>query len=138
MDIVLERILSLIPKKESGDFKHGALKEFANTVGLKSGNLISDWINGRSKSYKNYVYEISEKYNVSISWLTGETNIKEKPAPISGSDLSERDIQFLKKVDLLTNPVMQRLLVAGSLLDAEDLERLADLAEALAKAKAHQ
>ena len=138
MDIVLERILSLIPKKENGDFKHGALKEFANTVGLKSGNLISDWINGRSKSYKNYVYEISEKYNVSISWLTGETDIKEKAAPISGSDLPEKDIQFLKKVDLLTNPVMQRLLVAGSLLDAEDLERLADLAEALAKAKAHQ
>ncbi len=96
MDIVLERILSLIPKKENGDFKHGALKEFANTVGLKSGNLISDWINGRSKSYKNYVYEISEKYNVSISWLTGETDIKEKAAPVSGSDLSERDIQFLE------------------------------------------
>lgn len=96
MDIVLERILSLIPKKENGDFKHGALKEFANTVGLKSGNLISDWINGRSKSYKNYIYIIAEKYDVSIGWLTGEIDIKEKAAPVSGSDLSERDIQFLE------------------------------------------
>ena len=87
VDIVLERILSLIPKKENGDFKHGALKEFANTLGLKSGNLISDWMNGRSNSYKNYIYEISEKYNVPIAWLAGEINIKEKAAPVSGSDL---------------------------------------------------
>ena len=81
---------------------------------------------------------LAEYFHVSVAYLKGETDIKEKAAPVSGSDLSERDIQFLEKVDLLTNPVMQRLLVAGSLLDAEDLERLADLAEALAKAKAHQ
>lgn len=88
MDIVLERILSLIPKKENGDFKHGALKEFANSVGLKSGNLISDWTSGRSNSYKNYVYVIAEKYNVPIAWLTGESDIKEKATAVSGDDLS--------------------------------------------------
>lgn len=74
MDIMLERILSLIPKKPDGKFVHGSLKEFANTVGLKSGNLISDWINGRSTSYKSYIYEISAKYNVSVEWLRGETD----------------------------------------------------------------
>lgn len=78
MDIVLERILSLIPKKTDGKFAHGALKEFANSIGLKSGNLVSDWISGRSQSYKNYLYEISAKYNVSVEWLKGETDIKEK------------------------------------------------------------
>ena len=102
MDIVLERILSLIPKKENGDFKHGALKEFANTVGLKSGNLISDWMNGRSKSYKNYIYVIAEKYNVSIAWLTGENDIKEKAAPITGSDLSEKECELLRIFRLLS------------------------------------
>lgn len=82
MDIMLERILTLIPRKPDGKFVHGALKEFANTVGLKSGNLVSDWINGRSTSYKSYVYEISAKYNVSVEWLKGETDQKEKsPAP---------------------------------------------------------
>lgn len=74
VDIMLERILSLIPKKPDGKFVHGSLKEFANTVGLKSGNLISDWINGRSTSYKSYIYEISAKYNVSVEWLRGETD----------------------------------------------------------------
>lgn len=76
MDITLERILSLIPKKENGDFQHGAKKEFAQNIGLKSGNLISDWINGRSESYTGYLYEISAKYGVSVEWLRGETNEK--------------------------------------------------------------
>lgn len=76
MEIVRERVLSLIPKKEDGKFAHGALKEFANSIGLKSGNLISDWINLRSHSYMNYLYEIAAKYNVSVEWLKGETDIK--------------------------------------------------------------
>ena len=84
MDIMLERILSLVPKKPDGKFVHGALKEFAQTVGLKSGNLISDWINGRSTSYTGYVYEIASKYNVSVEWLKGETDQKENPTDKNG------------------------------------------------------
>ena len=76
MDITLTRILSLIPRKDNGDFVHGELKIFANSIGLKSGNLVSDWINGRSKSYRNYLYEIAAKYNVSVEWLKGETDEK--------------------------------------------------------------
>lgn len=74
MDITLERILYLIPKKPDGKFVHGALKTFANSIGLKSGNLISDWINGRSESYRGYLYEIAAKYDVSVEWLKGETD----------------------------------------------------------------
>lgn len=96
MDIMLERILTLIPRKPDGKFVHGALKEFANTVGLKSGNLVSDWINGRSTSYKSYVYEISAKYNVSVEWLKGETDKKEKtPAVVIGRG----EKAFLEYVD---------------------------------------
>lgn len=80
MDITLERILSLIPKKPDGKFVHGAKKEFAESVGLKSGNLIADWCDGRSQSYKSYLYEIAAKYNVSVEWLKGETDEK-KPIP---------------------------------------------------------
>ena len=137
MDVVLERILSLIPKKENGDFKHGALKEFANSIGLKSGNLIADWVSERSKSYKNYIYEIAEKYDVSIEWLLGETDTKEKAATVPGDDLSQSDIEFLKKLDML-NPDFQRLVAAVSQLDAESLEKFADLAETFVKSKARQ
>lgn len=85
MDILLERILSLIPRKEDGSFVHGAKKEFAQSIGLKSGNLISDWINGRSESYKGYAFEISKKYNVSVDWLTGKTDEK-NPRPVKDED----------------------------------------------------
>lgn len=74
MDIMLERILSLIPKKENGDFKHGAKKEFAIGIGFKSGEIVSDWISGRSKSYEGYLYQISALHNVSVEWLRGGTD----------------------------------------------------------------
>lgn len=80
MDVMLERILSLIPHKENGDYVFGEKKKFAARIGLKSGNLISDWEKGRSKSYEGYVYEIAQKYNVSVDWLKGESEQKEKPA----------------------------------------------------------
>mgnify|MGYP000481253975 CR=1 FL=1 len=101
MDILLERILSLIPKKDNGKFEHGALKQFASSIGLKSGNLISDWVNGRSKSYENYVYEISVKYSVSVEWLKGETDIK-NPDPQMGAGMDGITKEILDELDGLT------------------------------------
>ena len=45
MDIMLQRILSLIPDR------HGADAEFARSLGYKSGNVVADWRAGRSGSY---------------------------------------------------------------------------------------
>ena len=100
MDIMLERILSLIPRKPDGNFVHGALKEFANTVGLKSGNLISDWINQRSTSYKSYIYEIAVKYDVSVEWLKGETDIKEKSPVSFDTELQNEFMQLFNKLSV--------------------------------------
>lgn len=103
LDKTLERIISLIPKKENGDFKYGALKEFANSIGLKSGNLLSDWIAGRSVSYNSYVYEIAAKYNVSIEWLKGETDDpsagikKEHPADSEALNDAQNEIMEIVK-----------------------------------------
>ncbi len=87
MDITLERILSLIPRKPDGKFVHGAVKDFATGLGLKSGNIISDWIAGRSASYNGYLYQISERCNVSVEWLKGESEQKEKPTPEGELDM---------------------------------------------------
>lgn len=106
MDITLERIISLIPKKPDGKFQHGELKKFANSIGLKSGNLISDWLKGRSVSYNNYIYEISDKYNVSVEWLKGETDVKEKPAPKNGDEFWELYMKLdPKKKQLIQNMI---------------------------------
>lgn len=85
MDIMLQRILSLIPKKPNGDFVHGEKKKFAVSIGFKSGEIVSDWIAGRSDSYKNYLYEISQKYDVSVEWLRGDTDRKPLVVPFGKS-----------------------------------------------------
>ena len=59
MDITLKRILSLIPKKEDGKFKHGALSTFARKLGFKDGHIISDWIAGNSTSFVSPLFFIS-------------------------------------------------------------------------------
>ena len=79
LEVMLERVLSLIPKKPDGKFVHGAKKDFSKNIGAPE-NIVSDWISGRSSSYKNYAYQISAKYGVSVEWLRGETDKKEKPA----------------------------------------------------------
>ena len=90
MDITLERILSLIPRKENGKFVHGEVKAFADRIGLRHPQIVSDWIGDRNKSYTKYLYQISDKYNVSVEWLKGETDIKEKPVPTNGDEFLEK------------------------------------------------
>jgi transcriptional regulator with XRE-family HTH domain len=81
MDITLERIFSLLPRKPDGKLVHGAKAEFARSIGLKGGESVILWERGASQSYRQYLYEIADKYNVSVEWLKGETDIKEKPIP---------------------------------------------------------
>ena len=83
MDITLVRILSLIPKKDDGTFKHGAKAEFGRSLGYDGGEIINMWEKGASTSYVKKLHEISAKYNVSFEWLRGETDDpsqKKKPA----------------------------------------------------------
>lgn len=79
MDIVLSRILSLLPTHPDGRFVRGAKKEFATRIGYDSGDIVSMWIKGTSNSYLGKLHEIANVYNVSVEWLRGETDKKEKP-----------------------------------------------------------
>lgn len=90
MDIILERILSLIPKKENGDFVHGAKKAFAESLKMPH-NLVTMWINGSSKSYTKKLHEISTIYNVSVEWLKGETDEKKPTAESGELDIERRN-----------------------------------------------
>jgi transcriptional regulator with XRE-family HTH domain len=81
MDTMLQRILELIPEK------HGAKKELADSVGFPA-NLITDWKAGRNKSYPKYAARIADFYGVSLDWLSGKTDKKEKPTVISDDELT--------------------------------------------------
>ena len=76
MDITLERIFSLMEHKENGKIARGAKARFARSIGYDSGDIVSMWENGSSKSYLKKLHEISAKYGVSVEWLQGKTDEK--------------------------------------------------------------
>ena len=87
MDVMHERVMSLIPERRGG------VKEFAEKVGVPA-NLVSMWRNGDSFSYKNYLSKISSAYNVSVDWLCGHSEQKETPILTKEDKRSEIDIIF--------------------------------------------
>lgn len=102
MDITLERILSLIPRKPDGAYKHGAKKEFAVSIGYDSGDVISMWEKGTSSSYRLKLHEIAAKYNVSVEWLKGETDEK-TPAGTILLSAEQLDREFIDLLLQLTD-----------------------------------
>ena len=102
MDILLERILSLVPDQHGGD------KEFALSIGYKSGNVIADWRAGRSKSYKGKVREISRVYGVSVDWLCGNDGKKEKHST-NGEVLSKAKLDLIEKIKRMDDAMVKSL-----------------------------
>ena len=105
MDIVLERILSLLPKKPDGKFIRGSKKKFAQSIGYDSGDIVSMWINGSSTSYNGKLHEISAKYGVSVEWLRGETDEKDKPALKE----SELDSELINRLCQLSKEELEKV-----------------------------
>ena len=91
MDKTLKRILSLLPKDESGGIKHGAKAYFARSLGFSDGAIVSMWEKGSSRSYTGYLYEIAKMYGVSIAWLKGDTD---DPRPVEQKTAAD---EFTKK-----------------------------------------
>lgn len=81
MDICLERIIQelKLQGKNQGD-----LTKFLGVSHTSFGN----WKSGRNQSYKKYLYAISDFLGVSVAYLKGETDTKEKhPAPSVTDDV---------------------------------------------------
>ena len=96
MDITLERILSLLGKNQNGEIARGEKAKFASNLGLP--HNVAEWINGKNKSYRNHLYQIADKYNVSVEWLKGETDIKEKPTASAG-DIRKQAEEMIARMD---------------------------------------
>lgn len=116
MDITVQRILSLIPKKEDGKYVYGAKKKFAESIGYVGGEIVTMWESGSSKSYMGKLYEISAVYNVSVEWLRGETDDpapagqKEKPTPVSEDGLDAELVALIKRIPSDRMPEVERYL----------------------------
>ena len=52
----------------------GGKAKFARSLGYDSGDIVSMWENGPSKSYQKKLHEIAAKYDVSVEWLKGESD----------------------------------------------------------------
>lgn len=75
MDDILKRIAECIGPK------HGAKKELADHLGIHP-NVITNWFNGRNKSYRRYLPEIAAYYKVSEEYLKGEDSSAQKETPL--------------------------------------------------------
>ena len=95
MDALLEKIFSLIGPKR------GSQKALADFLGISSNN-ITDWKSGRNKSYRLYLPQIAEYYGVSLDWLSGNSDQKEKPVPSEGYELSELDLCLINALPKMT------------------------------------
>lgn len=110
MDIVLERILSLIPKGKNGKYAHGAKVKFAKSIGYNDGSIVSMWENGASVSYTKKLHQIADIYNVSVEWLKGETDDPGiKKAPTDKIDERILDAGLIKRLVLLTPDELHRV-----------------------------
>lgn len=125
MDIMLERIRELIPKKPNGEFVHGAIKEFADSLGV-SGNLVTTWLSGRNTSYKKKLYQIASVYGVSVEWLKGETDERKPRALVNG------DPELTEYLDELQNRSEMRMLFSVSKgATKEQIEAIVRMIEAM-------
>lgn len=114
MDKMLERMLSLIPRKPDGKYVHGAKKAFCESIGAPS-NIVSEWEAGKTKSYRSYLYNVSAVYNVSVEWLRGETDDPEikKDPPQAEEGLSDMQLKAMRFVQSLSDDDLRRFIKMG-------------------------
>jgi len=89
----LERIIELIGNK------HGAGKELSSFLGIHP-SVITDWKAERNKSYTKYAPQIAEYYGVSLDWLSGNSDQKEKLAT-NRDELTDDEKYFLSLIKQL-------------------------------------
>lgn len=111
MDETLNRIVQLIGPK------HGAGKQLADYLEINP-NVITNWKNGSNKSYRKYLQQISEYFNVSVEYLLGNEELPpKKQAPVFTMK-DERDIS--KKLQETLNELENEQ--GGLMFDGEPLD----------------
>ncbi len=111
MDIVLTNIINVMKQKGLSQV------DFCEKLNLTKNNF-TDWKAGRSHSYNKYIYQISDILGVSVEYLKGETDIKQKSPSVDELKADEslllevfRSLQPQQKqslIDLMRNMVEKK------------------------------
>lgn len=126
MDDILERIVSLVEKKENGDFAHGAKKKFCDSIGVPQ-QTFSDWLGGRSSTYIDKLYEIASVYHVSVAWLkTGKSEDEEWEADRQQWLEEQEALQILRD-----SPETRTLLMASKKLKPSQIKQFTELMKSI-------
>jgi len=96
MNITIERIISLL--KEKGI----TFKTFAEDLGYNK-VTISDWKSGKSNSYMRNINKIADYLDVSVDYLLGNTDIKNKPV------INKNDEQFAELYEIIKDYSPEKL-----------------------------
>ncbi len=83
MDVILSRIF------DEMELQKISQKSLADYLGLKQ-QAVGNWKQGLNKSYTKYIHGIAEFLGVSVEYLRGETDQKEKPSTIAGEGQEEK------------------------------------------------
>ncbi len=86
MDLMLQKIIDELKVQKKKQY------ELTDYLGMTH-NAFGNWKADKNQSYKKYVHAIAEFLGVSVEYLKGETNIKEKsPAQ---KDEGQKDIAMM-------------------------------------------
>jgi transcriptional regulator with XRE-family HTH domain len=82
MDITLERIIKELKNQNK------LQQDLTNYLGINYSSF-GNWKAGRNKSYQKYLHAIADFLDVSVEYLKGETDQKEKPPIVEDERLKE-------------------------------------------------
>ena len=87
MDIMLQRISELLLEQKKSQ------KDLTDFLGITQ-NSYTNWKSGRNSSYKKYKYAIADFLDVTVDYLDGTSNEKNKPLVQKDEEPKENTIKI--------------------------------------------
>lgn len=111
--VTLDRIMSIM------EIEKISQKQLTDYLGLQN-TAFTKWKAGSNNSYIKHLPEIAQLLNVSVDYLLGNTDIKNKPATNDGNELTERQKKYLDKIDRMSDEQYKMLEIFMAGLEKSD------------------
>ena len=132
MDITIARII------EEMKYQNKKHADLASYIGVTP-NVITDWKSGRIKSYKKYIHGIAEFLNVSVEYVRGEIDNKQKNSANNDGEILKYKVaamggmsgQDMVTIDKTKIDKWTELIEATRDLSPEKIDMLIKMAESI-------